>query len=154
MIINCINCNKKFEVESSLIPDKGRTLRCGSCNHTWFFTPELNNTNKKFFDYESEQNIANFQENISINTEENIDEKNINTNKELNNNIINKKSKTSILNNFFSYLIVFFISIVALIIFIDTIKIPLINNIPSFEIILFNLFETLKDIKLFIIDLL
>ena len=153
MIINCINCNKKFEVESSLIPDKGRTLRCGSCNHTWFFSPKLDNTTKKSFNNEPEQNIANIQENISINIDDNIDEKNTN-NKKLNKDIIYKKSNNSIFNNFFSYLIVFIISFVALIIFIDTIKIPLINIIPSFEIVLFNLFETLKDIKLFIIDLL
>jgi len=42
---------------------------------------------------------------------------------------------------------------VALIILIDTLKTPLINFFPGLEIVLFNLFEILKDIKLFIIDL-
>ena len=56
-------------------------------------------------------------------------------------------------SKFFSYLIVFIISFVALIIFLDTLKTPLINVFPGLEIILFNLFETLQDIKLFIIDL-
>ena len=37
MIINVINCKKKFEVDSSLIPNEGRLLQCGSCNHIWFF---------------------------------------------------------------------------------------------------------------------
>ena len=37
MIIECINCNKKFEVNSDLIPDTGRTIECGSCGHVWFF---------------------------------------------------------------------------------------------------------------------
>ena len=37
MIIQCINCNKKFSVNSELIPNKGRTIQCGSCNHIWFF---------------------------------------------------------------------------------------------------------------------
>ena len=41
MIINCINCNKKFDVDSSLIPEKGRTIQCSSCNHIWFFKPNL-----------------------------------------------------------------------------------------------------------------
>ena len=54
---------------------------------------------------------------------------------------------------FFSYLIVLIISLVALIILLDTLKTPIINVFPGVEIILFNLFETLKDIKLFIIDL-
>ena len=44
-------------------------------------------------------------------------------------------------------------AIVALIILLDTLKTPLINVFPGLEIILFNLFETLQDIKLFIIDL-
>ena len=152
MIINCINCNKKFEVDSSLIPDRGRTLRCGSCNHTWFFTPELDTSSKKSSNYKPVQNDISFQENISINNEDNIHKKNKN-NQELDKNIINDEDKSSSIIKFFSYLIVFLISFVALIIFIDTIKIPLINIIPSFEIVLFHLFETLKDIKLFIIDL-
>jgi len=50
-------------------------------------------------------------------------------------------------------LIVFIISFVALIVLLDTLKTPLINVFPGLEIILFNLFETLQDIKLFIIDL-
>ena len=37
MIIQCINCNKKFEVNSDLIPSTGRTIQCGSCGHIWFF---------------------------------------------------------------------------------------------------------------------
>ena len=37
MIIECIKCIKKFEVDSELIPSEGRTIQCGSCNHIWFF---------------------------------------------------------------------------------------------------------------------
>ena len=59
-------------------------------------------------------------------------------------------SKTS---NFFSYSIVVIISFIALIILVDTLKLPLINIFPGLEIILFNLFEVLKDLRLFIIDL-
>ena len=44
-------------------------------------------------------------------------------------------------------------SFVALIILLDTLKTPLINIFPGLENILFSLFEMLKDIKLFIIDL-
>jgi len=61
--------------------------------------------------------------------------------------------KISKISDFFSYLLVFLISFVALIILLDTLKSPLINVFPGLEIVLFNLFETLKDIKLFIIDL-
>ena len=48
---------------------------------------------------------------------------------------------------------VFIISFVALTILIDTLKTPLINIFPGLETVLFSLFEMLKDIKLFIIDL-
>ena len=39
MIIECINCSKKFTVSSDMIPSTGRTIQCGSCNHVWFFDP-------------------------------------------------------------------------------------------------------------------
>ena len=38
MIIECINCHKKFQIDSNLIPSEGRSLQCGLCNHTWFFS--------------------------------------------------------------------------------------------------------------------
>ena len=39
MIIGCVNCDKKFNVNSELIPNEGRTIQCGSCDHIWFFNP-------------------------------------------------------------------------------------------------------------------
>ena len=43
MIIECINCHKKFQIDNSdLIPIKGRNIQCGSCNHLWFFKPQEN----------------------------------------------------------------------------------------------------------------
>ena len=41
MIITCINCAKKFEVDPNLIPETGRLLQCSICNHHWFFKNEL-----------------------------------------------------------------------------------------------------------------
>ena len=41
MIITCNNCNKKFNLDSNLIPDKGRLLQCASCDHKWFFKKEV-----------------------------------------------------------------------------------------------------------------
>ena len=37
MIITCPSCQKKFELNDNLVPESGRTLQCGSCNHKWFF---------------------------------------------------------------------------------------------------------------------
>ena len=125
MIIECINCNKKFNVNSDLIPENGRLIQCGSCNHSWNFKKEVI-----------------LQDQIS--------------NNQVNNDISLKRSDLIIskkIYNFFSYLLVSIISFVALLILVDTLKSPLINLFPGLEIVLFNLFETLKDIGLFIIDL-
>ena len=43
MIITCNNCNKKFDIDSNLIPDKGRLLQCASCDHKWFYKKEIIN---------------------------------------------------------------------------------------------------------------
>ena len=159
MIITCPNCNKQFKIDNSLIPDDGRDLQCGSCNHVWFYILEN----------ESEAPLT-LSENISVNKVESdieIKDKNEEFSKKLNQEktikpeireILKKTDKTvkksvNKGSKFFSYLIVFIISFVALIILLDTLKTPLINIFPGLELILFNLFETLKDIKLFIIDL-
>ena len=47
MIIECINCNKVFEVNSELIPENGRTIQCGSCNHVWFYNPKIKDIKKE-----------------------------------------------------------------------------------------------------------
>ena len=154
MIIVCINCNKKFNVDSNLIPSDGRQIQCGSCGHNWYYKSEENPSKTMVSD-----KIVNPQEfkkndsqkfSISKNTLEDIPAK---VNKQENYIGLNTNNKNQSKINFFSYLLVFVISFVALLILIDTLKSPLINIFPQLEIILFNFFETLKDIKLFIIDL-
>ena len=162
MIIECINCNKKFNVDADLIPKQGRQIQCGSCNHIWHF--KIESSLKEPLILEDEDN----QKNLSIakNTKEITESVNVEKSTELlKDNEIYKENKIqentttennikiSKISDFFSYLLVFLISFVALIILLDTLKSPLINVFPGLEIILFNLFETLKDVKLFIIDL-
>jgi predicted Zn finger-like uncharacterized protein len=160
MIITCPNCNKKFKIDNSLIPDEGRDLQCGSCNHVWLY--KIEEENSKILKLKEEIDSNDIETKVNKNNEEIAENKNTltNTETELNNQKIEKQKETKISKNigntgnkFFSYLIVFIISFVALIILIDTLKNPLINVFPGLEIILFNLFETLQDIKLFIIDL-
>ena len=150
MIITCPNCNKQFKIDNSLIPDEGRDLQCGSCNHVWFYN----------LDNESEAPLT-LNENIIENkVEPDLEPKDKKlrrektfkpeTKKEISRS---DKKSTNYVFKLFSYLIVFIISFVALIILIDTLKTPLINVFPGIEILLLSLFETLKDIKLFIIDL-
>jgi len=164
MIITCPNCNKQFKIDNSLIPDEGRDLQCGSCNHIWFYN--IQETNNEVLELKQEnisedieQKAENKEDKIEekqqpeqiIKTEINNKKKEINSDKQKNTTTLKKTENKG--SKFFSYLIVFIISFVALIILLDTLKTPLINVFPGLEIILFNLFETLQDIKLFIIDL-
>ena len=44
MIIKCKSCSRKFIVEDSDIPEKGRTVQCGYCSVTWHQMPVLAQT--------------------------------------------------------------------------------------------------------------
>ena len=162
MIITCPNCNKQFKIDSSLIPQEGRELQCGSCERIWFYEPK----NEREAPLTLNEKISKNKIETAIETNYKNQEfsKNLQKEKIIDPDIKNKKSKEipnklKKLENenkgskFFSFLMVFIISIVALIILLDTLKTPLINVFPVLEIVLFNLFETLQDIKLFIIDL-
>ncbi len=162
MIIECPCKKKKFNIDINLIPAEGRNLQCGSCDRVWFYKkedsiPETSLINEDIAIRENEENDnsndykSNDQE-IKQPVKENKKSKSelsaieeIESKPEL-----VKKTQSS---KFFSYLIVFIISLGALIILLDTLKTPLINIFPGLEVLLFNLYETLKDIKLFIIDL-
>ena len=164
MIITCPNCNKQFKIDNSLIPDEGRDLQCGSCNHIWFYN--IQEKNNEVLELKQEI-ISEDIETKAENKEDKIEEKHLQeeiikteiNNKKKQKNSEKKENLTTLKktenqgSKFFSYLIVFIISFVALIILLDTLKTPLINVFPGLEIVLFNLFETLQDIKLFIIDL-
>ena len=64
----------------------------------------------------------------------------------------NKKSNFSI-GKLLSFLLVMIITFIALIVIIDTFKTPLYRLVPNLEFFIFNLFETLKDLELFVKDL-
>ena len=161
MIITCPCEKKQFKIDSSLIPQEGRELQCGSCERVWFYKPK----NESEAPLTLNENISEKKTEPAIETNDKKPEVRKNLQKkiiepqiknETSKEIPNKVKKLENENKgskFFSYLIVFIISIVALIILLDTLKTPLINVFPGLEIVLFNLFETLQDIKLFIIDL-
>ena len=162
MIIGCNKCNKKFDITSNLIPDNGRLVQCSSCKNQWFFKKEK----------EIDQSFPAFDEkkdDIDLNLKENpsqtsiIDEPVVETdNKKIkvtNNNKIstykeeNKIKKNTKKTNILSLILVFIISMIALIVIVDTFKSPISIIIPNIEYILYNLFESIKDIILFIKDL-
>ena len=162
MIITCPSCKKKFNIDINLIPTDGRNLQCGSCDHVWFYKKEdpIPETLKINDDITIQENEDSNKLNDDVSKDQTIKElvkdnkkvkSELSTNKETESKPeVIKKTQSS---KFFSYLIVFIISLGALIILLDTLKTPLINIFPGLEVLLFNLYETLKDIKLFIIDL-
>ena len=157
MIITCPNCRKQFKIDTSLIPDEGRDVQCGSCNNIWFY--QIKNENSTTLKLNDEINNTDTDVDVVKKKDENFTKpiKPSSEKKEDLNNKISKNKRQKIIekksSKFFSYLMVFFISLIAVIILLDTLKTPLIGIFPSLEILLFNLYETLQDIKLFTIDL-
>tara|TARA_Y100000996_G_C22350099_1_gene572422 strand:+ start:85 stop:567 length:483 start_codon:yes stop_codon:yes gene_type:complete len=159
MIIICPCKKKSFEIDAALIPDKGRTLKCGSCDHVWFYNPKkiestiINKTKKiNTIEASEENNHKNikskkkYEKKEVLKSKEQINEKNYELTK------YKKKSNFSF-NKLLSYIIVALVSFVALIIILDTFKSVLYQLFPNLELALFSLFELLKDIRLFIKDL-
>ena len=152
MIITCPSCKKSFQIDSSLIPIEGRNLKCGSCGHVWFFKNEEKNLELK----------TEIIPNIKIESDKKIQKKiNINE-KNLRDEIINNKDKALIkyeeeskitLTNLLGYIVVSILSFIALIILLDTFQIQLSSIFPNLELFLYNLYETVKDMSLFIKDL-
>ena len=181
MIITCYNCNKKFDIDSNLIPHKGRLLQCASCDHKWFFKKEvLKNTVSPIVEDIDNDNVNIFVQNkltnndeinpsnllneeVDADTEEKLDEKiELNNEYEPKNKIDANINETTTVNakpkkqkNFkiLNIFIVAIISSVAFIIIVDTFKYPIGKIVPNIEFILYNLYESIKDISLFIRDL-
>ena len=153
MIVDCINCKKKFDVESDLIPDKGRLVQCNSCDFKWFFKKEIINVPIKVENDET-INLLDKASDSELDKDKIIQNNDVETVEE---NILDKKSnlKTKYKRNYniLNLFIVFIISFVALIIVIDTFKYPIGKIVPNIELLLYNLYESLKDIILFVRDL-
>ena len=65
MIIQCVGCLKKFEVEDSQVPTLGRQVKCGVCSKEWFYKPEKVSLNNQ-----EEQSPIDEQLNVSLEEEE------------------------------------------------------------------------------------
>ena len=152
MIIVCPCDQKSFNIDDKLIPKEGRLVKCGVCDHTWFFKPSENIENKQDFGTPD----------TKINEEKNREFISVNQNKDT---IIPKADKTKgskkylpvikteKSKNFSKLFLVFLITIIAIVILIDTFKVPLSYIIPNINFYLDNLYQSLIDIKLFTINL-
>ena len=155
MIIICPSCGKKFELDENLIPDKGRLLKCGSCDQTWFYNKNVESSVKP----PTEENILKTEikkKDLEIedikNNEIYKSNRNLPDNKRT--QLIKYKSNSNFtIVKFLSYILVSLITFVALIVILDTFKNPLSVFFPNLELILYNLFETLRDLTLFAKDL-
>ena len=162
MIIECPACSKKFNIDEKIIPDEGRLLKCGNCDHTWF--------------YKKEENLKLETESIKINEiEENKSEINIepvdvpiketkkirkkirkksstkeSTSKEL---VSIDKSSVSRENNIIKKIFLIIISIIAFILLLDTFKNQISVIFPGILKMSDNLYLVINDLKLFIKDL-
>ena len=143
MIIDCPDCNKKFDIDQNLIPANGRLLQCGSCNYKWFFELKINK------DIKPPKNI------LPENTETIIQEAESGLEKKIDKDIPEKINKKKVRNNV-NYLNVFFImllSTVALILILDTFEAQISLIFPDINLLLDNLYQSIIDIKLFTLDL-
>ena len=162
MIIECPACSKKFNIDEKLIPNEGRLLKCGNCDHTWF--------------YKKEENLKLETETLKINeieenkSEINIDpvEKPIKQTKKIRKKISKKfltkestskelvsidKSSVSRENNIIKKIFLTIISIIAFILLVDTFKNQISVIFPGILKMSDSLYLVINDLKLFIKDL-
>ena len=162
MIIECPACSKNFNIDEKLIPDEGRLLKCGNCDHTWFFkkeeninleaeTTKLNEINEN----KSDINIEPIEEPIKKTKKirKKISKKSLNkesTSKEL---VSIDKSSVSRENNIIKKIFLIIISFIAFILLVDTFKNQISVIFPGILKMSESLYLVINDLKLFIKDL-
>ena len=165
MIINCECGKKKFNIDSSLIPEEGRLLKCGSCSKIWHYTPVLETKNDEDLDVKINESVVKNE----LQSDEAINDKNLkdiseevlseeNTDHDENEeNIIKDENKNEEKQGKIKMVLVYFvvviISLLGLIFLLDTFKSYLISEFPTITPLFDSFYETFLDFKLFIKDL-
>ena len=148
MIIVCPSCGKNFNVRDDQIPDKGRLLQCSNCKHEWFYTkntiPVNDNLDEQSNDELTQETFGILDEEEDRSAEEIVEDKKVELEKPK--NIYKKKTKKV---NFFKLLLVFIISFVAFVLFVDTFIVQISEYVPFAEKYLDNLYQSIIDISLF-----
>ena len=156
MIIGCENCNKRFELSDNLIPEQGRLLQCSGFDHKWFFKKT-----EKLIEKKEPKKIIKEDDNKILSetfVKKTIEKEEI-TSTTLNEETLSeiddeepqiKKDKKT---NYLKIFIVIIITFVAIIIIIETFKHQISFIYPDIETLLSNLYESLRDINLFLRDL-
>ncbi len=169
MIIECPNCNKKFNLDEKLIPENGRTLKCGACNHIWHhkINLDMNTSDQKISEDKNSKLNINISKNDKKDSEINeindkdISDKSDEVYSETKTKDTEVKTKDKISSDektikpkmIFIYFIIMIISLLGLIFLLDTFKYNLTNVFPGIIPIFDSIYETLLDLKLFFKDL-
>ena len=165
MIINCECGEKKFNVDSSLIPKEGRLLKCGSCSKIWHYTPIIETKNDEDLDVKINESVVKneLQSDEAINdknfkdiSEEVLSEENTDHDENEENNIKEEnknEEKQGKIKMVLVYFVVVIISLLGLIFLLDTFKSYLISEFPTITPLFDSFYETFLDFKLFIKDL-
>ena len=170
MIIECPNCNRKFNLDKKLIPKNERTLKCSGCKYVWLYKINVNkniedqkisadknvelniNISKKDIK-DDEINKKINDKDISSTSEEVLSEIKIKDKEVETKNEANSEEKKVKLKIIYIYFIILIISLLGLIFLLDTFKDHLSNVFPGVIPIFDSLYETLLDLKLFFKDL-
>ncbi len=164
MIIECPNCNKKFNLDKKLIPENGRTLKCSSCDNIWHYKISIT---KNMEDAAlSKDNNIKLDTNIpEIEKEEDDQDRAINddnlaginqgvlseeSTEDEEDDIKDQKGKLKMVLVYFTIVI---ISLLGLIFLLDTFKSYLSSVFPILTPLIDSFYETFLDFKLFITDL-
>ena len=162
MIIECPACSKKFNIDEKLIPNEGRLLKCGNCDHTWFFKKE---ENIKLEAETTKQNeIKENKVEINIETvEKPIKQKNKIKKKISKQSSIKESASKELVsidknsfskeNNIIKKSFLIIISIIAFILLMDTFKNQISVIFPGILNMSDSLYLVINDLKLFIKDL-
>ena len=162
MIINCECGEKKFNIDSSLIPEEGRLLKCGSCSKIWHYTPVLETKNDEDLDVKINENInknevpsneamndENFTDtNQEVLSEKKTEDEKIDIKDEKENEQKDGKIKIVLI-----YFIIILISLLGFIFLLDTFKSYLLIVFPGIAPFFDSFYHTVLDFKLFIKDL-
>ena len=162
MIINCECGKKKFNIDSSLIPEEGRLLKCGSCSKIWHYTPVLETKNDEDLDVKINENINKNEvpsnevindENFTDTNKEVLSEENTEDEKIDIKNENEKQEKDGKIKIVLIYFIIILISLLGFIFLVDTFKSYLLSLFPGIAPFFDSFYQTVLDVKLFIKDL-
>ena len=163
MIISCPKCNKRFNVDQSLIPDGGRLLQCSNCMHKWHFIIKKNEEIIEEPSKSEEAIIENKNHETKINPSQEFtpfEDETVERELEKEQKVINKVKKKEQKRKkkekpikLLNMIIIIIISVAALIILIDTFRIELSKYMPFLNPMLDSFYAIITDINSFIKDL-